>query len=379
MLKTIHKIFNFSKIPNISPEFFHNFAMKTWEKLEKNNFILEKIKKSTYVEQEEKLAFKIWNVHFKNPVWLAAGFAKEPVWLKFWEAFGFGSITIGWITKFAQSWNNKKRIFRFSDWIVNWMWLPGPWLKEVVKMLEKRKKENMMPEIPLGANLCNSLITKAEEKIDEFKEEMLSLYPYMDYFEVNISCPNQAWVCSLQSEVENILEELTKYNNKLAEKFWTTKKLLFVKISPLTQNPQNPEDWTIEWLKNLASIFNKYKWKWLDWVIATNTAKEHSHKEKTKIKTPNWWLITWWASWKQIQEISLKTVKKLREFLDKEIPIIWVWWIWYDEKWKEWQSWVNMLKAWAISLQILSSFVQNWTIIVVRDLKKAILESGEKF
>jgi dihydroorotate dehydrogenase len=59
-------------------------------------------------------------------------------------------------------------------------------------MLEKRKKENMMPEIPLGANLCNSLITKAEEKIDEFKEEMLSLYPYMDYFEVNISCPNQA-------------------------------------------------------------------------------------------------------------------------------------------------------------------------------------------
>jgi dihydroorotate dehydrogenase len=208
---------------------------------------------------------------------------------------------------------------------------------------------------------------------------MLSLYPYMDYFEVNISCPNQAWVCSLQSEVGNILEELTKYNNKLAEKFWTTKKLLFVKISPLTQNPQNPEDWTIEWLKNLASIFNKYKWKWLDWVIATNTAKEHSHKEKTKIKTPNWWIITWWASWKQIQEISLKTVKKLREFLDKEIPIIWVWWIWYDEKWKEWQSWVNMLKAWAISLQILSSFVQNWTIMVVRDLKKAILESREKF
>ena len=375
MLKTIHKIFNFTKIPNINPELFHNFAMKTSEKLEKNNWILEKIRKATYVAWEEKLKFKIWNVEFKNPIWLAAGFTKEPVWLKFWEAFGFGSITLGWITKYSQGWNSKKRIFRFSDWIVNWMWLPGPWLEEVIKMLEKRKKENMMPKVPLGANLCNSLKTKPEEKIDEFKDEMLALYPYVDFFEINVSCPNQAWVCSLQSEVWNILEELTKYNKDLSKKFNIERKLLFVKISPLSQNPKNPEDWTIEWLRSLAWIFNKYKQKWLDWVIATNTAKEHSHKQKTKIKTPSWQIITGWASWKQIQEISLKTVKKLREFLDKDIVIIWVGWIGYDEKWQEGQSWVNMLKAWATSLQLLSSFIQDWTVMVVKDLKKAILKN----
>ena len=374
MLKTFHKLFNKSRIPNINPEFFHHLAMNFSKKAEKSEWLLNKMKKEFYVEWEEKLVSKIWNLEFKNPVWLAAWFAKEPVWLKFWEAFWFWAITIWWITKYSQKWNAKKRIFRFKDWIVNWMWLPGPGLDEVVKMLEKRKAENNMPSIPLWANLCNSLITKPEEKIQEFKDEMLALYPYVDYFELNVSCPNQAWVCSLQSEVWNILKEITSYNEELSKKIKTGKKLLFVKISPLTQNPDSPEDWTEEWLKDLANIFNQYKWKWLDWIIATNTAKEHKYKNKTQIKTPNWWIITWWASGKQIQEISIKTVKKLREFLDKNIPIIWVGWIGYDEKWSEWQSWINMLNAWAIHLQILSSFVQNWTISVVRDFKKALLK-----
>jgi len=175
--------------------------------------------------------------------------------------------------------------------------------------------------------------------------------------------------------VWNILKELTKFNEELSKKFNEKRKLLFVKISPLTQNPENPEDWTIEWLKDLANIFNDFYNKWLDWVIATNTAKEHKYKNKTKIKTPNWWTITWWASGAQIQEISRKTVEKLREFLNKEIPIIWVGWIWYDKKWFEWQSGVKMLNSWAISLQILSSFVQDWTVCVVKDLKKAILKT----
>ena len=44
--------------------------------------------------------------------------------------------------------------------------------KEVAYMLYQRKRKNMIPKIPLGANLCNSLTTKPEDKIWEFKEEM---------------------------------------------------------------------------------------------------------------------------------------------------------------------------------------------------------------
>ncbi len=375
-LKTLHTLFNKSKIPNIDPEFFHHLAMNLSKKAENSEFVLKKIRKMCKVEGEENLKLKIWDLQFPNPIWLAAWFTKEPIWLKFWEAFWFGSITIWWITKFPQPWNNKKRIFRFSDWIVNGMGLPGNGLAETIKMLEERKKNNMMPDIPLWANLCNSAITKPEDKISEFKDEMLGLYPFVDFFEINVSCPNQAGVCSLQSEVENILDKLTKYNEFLAQDNNTKRKLLFVKISPLTRNEEMPEDGTIEWLKSLAKIFNKYEWKWLDWVIATNTAKEHRHKNKTKITTSSWDIITGWASGKQIQKIALRTVEKLREFLSPQIPIIWVGWIGYDKKWLEWQSWVNMMNAWAVSLQLLSSFVQNWTVEVVKDLKKAILKNS---
>jgi dihydroorotate dehydrogenase len=254
------------------------------------------------------------------------------------------------------------------------MWLPWKSAKEVANMLYERKKKNMMPEIPLWANLCNSLTTKPEEKIDEFKEEMKLLYDFVDYFEINVSCPNQEWVCGLQSELDEILKELTKYNEELASTKWVNRKKLFVKISPLTQNEDSPEDWTIAWLKSIAEICNKYKDKWLDAVIATNTAKEHKYKEKTKIKTPNGGIITGWASWKQIQKVSLKSVNELRKILDSNIPIIWVGWIWCDEKWEEWQSAINMLSSWAISVQLLTSFVKKGTIMVVRDLKKALIK-----
>gem|GEM_PF-4926964 len=75
---------------------------------------------------------------------------------------------------------------------------------------------------------------------------MLGLYPFVDFFEINVSCPNQAGVCSLQLEIENILEELTKYNLELEKKLKIKRRILFVKISPLTKNKEMPEDGTIE-------------------------------------------------------------------------------------------------------------------------------------
>lgn len=75
-----------------------------------------------------------------------------------------------------------------------------------------------------------------------------------------------------------------------------------------------------------------------------------------------------------IQEISLKTVEELRKILDKKIPIIWVWGVGFDKKWEEWQSAINMLNAWAQSLQIYSSFVFN--VMTPYNIKKRILEKS---
>jgi dihydroorotate dehydrogenase len=340
---------------------------------EKSERVLDQIREACYVEGEEKLKTDIWGLEFPNPVWLAAGFAKAPHWLKLWEAFWFGSISIWGVTLHAQSGNERQRIFRPSpEDVVNGMWLPWNGLNETISMLADRKYEWMYPQVPIWANLCNSEITKPEDKIDECKQMMLALYSYVDYFEINISCPNQAGVCGLSQQLEVILKELTTYNDVLAYTFWKKNKL-FVKISPLTINPDNPVDGTEEWLETLAGICNKYADDWVHAVIATNTAQEHEYKDQTQIKKPNWDTITWGASGKQIQERSRETASKLRPILDSQIPIIWVWWIWYDEEWQEWQSAVNMLDSWATSIQLYSSFVQN-SVLSVKDTKEAILE-----
>lgn len=365
-----------TKLWGIDPETYHNIAMMASQYAEKSQLILESIKEASYVPWQESLETNISWLRLPNPVWLAAGFTKAPYGLKFWEAFGFGSITIWWVTQDAQTGNNRQRIFRFGNDIVNGMGLPGKWLPHTKKMLQERLQDSNMPNIPIWANLCNSASTKPEDKIAEFKTEMSELYPFVEYFEINISCPNQAWVCGLTQQLENILQELTKFNDKLAVSNNITKRKLFVKISPLSQNPQDPKDGSVAWLKSIAEICNQYQNDWVHAVIATNTAQEHKYTNKTQISTPSWDTITWGASGEQIQLISQKTVSTLRDTLDKNIPIIWVGGIWYDTVETEWKSAIDMIHSWADALQIYSSFV-NKSVLTPMKIKQALMKKED--
>lgn len=378
-MRTWHDKFNASWIPSKNPEFFHNIAMLMSKYSEKSNSILDKIREATYVPWEEKLKVTIgWDLELPGKVWLAAWFVKEPIWLKFWEAFWFDFMTIWWVTWLPQPWNQKQRVFRFDDWsdiwIINAMWFNSKWLLYNISEMEKRQRKNMMPNWPLWFSLTNTATTKDEDKINEFNYEMEKTYLFYDYFVVNIGCPNQKWVIELQHNLENILDGVTKQNDKLAKKYWIPRKKIFVKIPPLTKDPENPEDLTQKQLQLIAEIVNKFKDRWVVAIVATNTAKEHNHKNETKILTQDWAILTWWASWKQIQEQSLNTVRELKKILDPEIQIIWVWWIWYDEKWEEWESAINMIDAWASAVKLLSSFVQK-NVMVVHDTKKVLLNN----
>jgi len=347
--------------------------MQQSDSAEKVRFILESLTESLYFE-DKSLEVKIWNMTLKNPVWLAAGFAKQSHWLKLLEALWFGYLTIWWITHSSQSWNQEPRIFRFWNDVVNGMWLPWDWIENEVKRLAKRKELWLMPNIPIIANLCNSLLTPVNEKTEEFLYLMQQLYLYVDSFEINVSCPNQCWVTSMQQEqvLKELLTKVQNYNKVLSLKFWIERKTILVKIAPLTKNEDNPEnikDLTLSWLEIIANVCNDI---WIDWVTATNTSQEHYYD--TKIVKPDWWVIKWWLSWLWLHKQSLRTINELRQKLDKTIPIIWVWWIWYDMPLKAnfWWSWVDMMTAWASSIEILSSLVQN-SIVVPYYLKKLIL------
>lgn len=376
IIHTLHSWFNKAWVFDFNPEFWHKLIMQHANSAEKVHFILENLQESLYLE-DPSLETQVWNMTFKNPVWLAAWFAKQSHWLKFLEACWFGYLTIWWITHSAQSWNEKPRIFRFGNDIVNGMWLPWDGVENEVKRLAKRKELWLMPNIPIIANLCNSLLTPANEKTEEFLYLMQQLYPYVDGFEINVSCPNQCWVTSMQQEqvLKELLTKVENYNKKLALKFWIERKTLLVKIAPLSKNEfennwKPIKDLTLSWLEIIANVCNDV---WIDWVTATNTSQEHEYD--TKIIKPDGWIISWWLSWLWLHKESLRTVKELRKKLDKTIPIIWVWWIWYDMpiKTRFWWSWIDMITAWATSVEVMSSFVQK-SVVVPYYLKKTVFE-----
>ncbi len=373
ILHTLHSWLNESWLFDSNPEFWHKLVMQHADSLEKINFVLETLRESLYFE-DPSLETQVWNMTFKNPVWLAAWFAKQSHWLKLLEALWFWYLTIWWITHSSQVWNQKPRIFRFWNDIVNGMWLPWDWVKNEVKRLAKRKELGLMPNIPIIANLCNSLLTLSDEKTEEFIYLMQELYSYVDWFEINVSCPNQCWVTNMQQEqiLKDLLIKIEDRNKLLSIRNWCERKTIIVKIAPLTKfenysdNKPFIKDLTLEWLEIIANVCNEV---WIDWVTATNTSQEH--KYDTKIIKSDWWVIKWWLSWLWLHRQSLKTVNELRKRLDKTIPIIWVWWIWYDAC-ETWFSATNMLDWWATTIEILSSLVQR-SIVIPRYLKEAIL------
>jgi dihydroorotate dehydrogenase len=152
----------------------------------------------------------------------------------------------------------------------------------------------MMPKVPLIANLCNSAVTSTlEEKIIEFKQLMEKLYPYVQGFEINVSCPNQHGVTDMQAEktIQKLLTSIKTHNEYLATTHKIERKALLVKIAPLTKewNIENQEfktmdnikDLTPEGLKIVTSICEEN----VDGITATNTAQEHDFREKTHITT----------------------------------------------------------------------------------------------
>lgn len=375
-----HSFMNGTWLLDIDPELSHQVAMiLAWKCEKKWNRIKELVAETFYLE-DKSLETQIWNMIFRNPVWLAAWFAKKSDALLILETFWFWYLTIWWITHDAQPGNLKPRVIKFRNLlsIVNGMWLPGDWVDMEVKRLEMRKQLWLMPSVPLIANLCNSANTKEEDKVDEFRLLMEKLYLYVDWFEINISCPNQKWVCGMQKweKLKNLLKQLQEHNKLLATRLWMERKTLLVKLAPLTQYEDEPKslkikDLTMEDLEIMINVLNDTKnGERIDWVTATNTTQEHGCD--VKIIRPDWVVIWWWGSGKLLTNRSIYTVQKVREILDKDIPIIWVGWLWFGDG----TSCVDMQNAWAKSIQMLTSFI--YWVDAVYNSKKAILESKGK-
>ncbi len=175
----------------------------------------------------------VFGLRFPNPIGLAAGFDKNAVAVPALAALGFGFIEVGTITQHAQPGNPRPRLFRLpaDEALINRMGFNNAGAEAVAKRLAA------MPPIgvPLGISLGKSKVTPLEDAAGDYLASLDQLYPYGDYFAVNVSSPNTPGLRQLQerTQLDALLAALQSRLRELAtDDGRTTPKPLLVKVAP---------------------------------------------------------------------------------------------------------------------------------------------------
>ncbi|NNC51104.1 MAG: quinone-dependent dihydroorotate dehydrogenase [Flaviramulus sp.] len=303
--------------------------------------------RSLHVIEDNRLERKLFGLTFKNPVGLAAGFDKNAILYNELANFGFGFIEIGTVTPKGQTGNPKKRLFRLKDdqGIINRMGFNNEGLVAAVNQLKKNKGK-----LIIGGNIGKNTNTKPEDYTRDYLECFNALHPYVDYFVLNVSCPNVDSHAKLNDK--DYLEELIGDVQK-ANKTFEKEKPILLKIAPDLNNTQ------------LDEIIELVKQTRLDGVIASNTSTDRTGLKVSKERLEE--IGNGGLSGKPIRNKSTKVIKYLSEKSKKSFPIIGVGGIHSAE------DALEKLDAGADLIQIYTGFVYEGPSLI-KQINKALIK-----
>jgi dihydroorotate dehydrogenase len=209
--------------------------------------------RSLYQVSNPGLEREVMGIRFKNPVGLAAGFDKDARLLNEMTTFGFGFLEIGTLTPQPQTGNEKPRLFRLppDKALINRMGFNNEGVLAALDRLKARK-----PDLIVGGNIGKNKMTPNEKAFEDYNYCFEALYPYVDYFVVNVSSPNTPQLRELQ-EKEPLTKLLTQI--KILSDTKEKPKPILLKIAP---------DLTFAQLDDVVRILKDTR---TDGVIATNT------------------------------------------------------------------------------------------------------------
>jgi dihydroorotate dehydrogenase len=221
------------------PEFVHHFSMSILNGIAATapgRYLLRKL----FSVNDPSLHTSFAGLDFKNPIGLAAGFDKNAVYLQSLETLGFGFIEIGTVTPVPQSGNPKPRLFRLKKDValINRMGFNNHGVEMVVGRLKKWKERPASSgnlTLRIGGNIGKNKITPNENAWQDYAICFEKLFPWVDYFVVNVSSPNTPGLRELQEKdsLRKILTELQLLNRKQPQQ-----KPLLLKIAPDLSLPQ---------------------------------------------------------------------------------------------------------------------------------------------
>lgn len=302
--------------------------------------------RSMYQINDIRLEREVFGLKFKNPVGLAAGFDKNAVLYNELADFGFGFIEIGTVTPKEQAGNPKKRLFRLKSdqGIINRMGFNNEGLEAVINQLKNNKGK-----LIIGGNIGKNTKTDPSDYTKDYLECFMGLHPFVDYFVLNVSCPNVGSHAKLTDKdyLKELITEVQKSNRTFNEQ-----KPILLKIAPDLNNIQ---------LDEIVELVAETK---IDGVIATNTSIDRTNLKadpKQLLDIGNGGL-----SGQPIKDKSTSVIKYLAEKSNKAFPIIGVGGI------HSAADTLEKLEAGADLIQIYTGFIYEGPKLI-KEINKAVL------
>ena len=305
--------------------------------------------RSIFKVEDRRLERNLFGITFPNPVGLAAGFDKNAVLYNELADYGFGFIEIGTVTPKAQAGNPKKRLFRLKDdqGIINRMGFNNNGIEEAIENLKKNKGK-----VIVGGNIGKNTDIPTEQYTQDYCEVFEALHPHVDYFVLNVSCPNVSSHAKL-GDKDYLLELIAA-----VEKLKRAKKELrpiLLKIAP----DLNPHQ-----LDEIIEIVAETK---IDGVIASNTSVNREGLKATEERLAE--IGNGGLSGKPIKDRSTATIQYLADKSNKAFPIIGVGGIHSAE------DALEKIAAGADLVQVYTGFIYEGPSLV-KKINKAILQSS---
>jgi dihydroorotate dehydrogenase len=269
---------------------------------------------------------------FRNPVGLAAGFDKNAEIFREFYAFGFSFIEVGTVTPVGQPGNKRPRSFRIpkDKGLINRMGFNNHGAMAAAAKLARKRPKGLI----LGGNIGKNTLTPNEEAVNDYEAVFRALYDRVDYFVVNVSCPNITDLHKLQDQdsLERILGRLLEIRQDRE-----VKKPVLLKISPDLNDKQ---------LDETLDIVTRLK---LDGIVATNTTIT-----RDRLKTPAEKITAIGSgglSGAPITERSLQVVRYIHDRTGGGLPVIAVGGI------MSVKDAMNMFEAGASLIQLYTGFI----------------------
>jgi dihydroorotate dehydrogenase len=343
----IYKRLIFPFLTKYDPEKIHYVVMAVLKFLYKIPLV-PSILKGIYTIEDPKLERDVFGINFKNPVGLGAGFDKNAVWIDELSCLGFGFIEIGTITPKAQMGNPKPRLFRIKEdeALINRMGFNNNGSIIAIDNLRNRKSN-----VIVGGNIGKNKITENDDAVYDYLKAFKDLYPYVDYFVVNVSSPNTPGLRELQEKepLTHLLKTLKRENGRQSKQ-----KPILLKIAPDLTNNQ------------LDDIIKIVKETDIAGIIATNTTIDRGNLTVDASVIEE--IGAGGVSGKPLRDRSTEVIRYLSEKSNRAFPIVGVGGIYTA------QDAIEKLNAGASLVQIYSGFIYEGPSIV-KNICKGILKS----